>query len=132
MYGDEYDLFLGSGLREHENLISIDIDPLSVRTVKIQITRVTERQHWISTHLPSLAAGVVAATNESEENSYAIVPESLPEIDDLDAWGREDIRNIARKWPSNLKAAYDLALLEYAHVTEPLPLPCVSISNEQI
>ncbi|KAH6711794.1 hypothetical protein BKA61DRAFT_658339 [Leptodontidium sp. MPI-SDFR-AT-0119] len=113
MHGKEYYLFLGCGLRENLSEISIDIDPSNVCRVKIQRTTSTLWQHTISTHDSNLTTGMVALTETSRQASYAIVPDSLPDIDSLDAWGRQDIGELARKWPSSLAAAYDLALLEY-------------------
>ena len=130
MHGEERHLFLGAGLREYGDKISIDIDYSKVLCVKIQTTTTTEKQHWISTQPPCLTASVAAPRGDAEQTSYAIVPDCLPEIDDLDDWGRQDIRDLARKWPSNLEVLYDLALLEYLDVTP--RLPCVSISNERI
>jgi hypothetical protein len=129
MHGEGRFLFLGAGLREYGNKISIDIDASSVRLVKIQTTTTTQKQHWISTQLPCLTASMVTPRDAAEENSYAIVPDCLPKID-FDGWGRQDIRDLALKWPSNLEALCDLALLEYVEVTP--RLPCVSISNERI
>jgi hypothetical protein len=130
MHGEVRFLFLGAGLREYGNKISIDIDYSSVLPVKIQTTTTTEKQHWISTHPPCLTTSMVAPIDGARQTSYAIAPDCLPEIDALDRWGRQDIRDLARKWPSNLEVLYDLALLEYLKVTP--PLPCVSISNERI
>lgn len=130
MHGQEHDLFLGCGLREYSSFISIDIDPSSVRLVKTQKTTSMLWQHTISTHDSNLTTGVVALMETSQQESYAIVPQSLPDLDDLDAWGRQDIREHARKWPSSLEAAYDLALLEYLEFCKVTPqLPCVSIHN---
>jgi hypothetical protein len=121
MHGHKRDLLLGSGLREHSNIICIDFDSSNVRLVSTQSTRVTLRQDWISTHDLKINTGAGAPRDNFIDESYAIV--TLPEIADLDNWGRQDIRELAEKWPLNLEAAYDLALLKYSEVNP--PLPCV-------
>jgi hypothetical protein len=132
MHGQKHNLFLGCGLRQNMNLISIDIDPSSFLLVETQRTISMLWQHTISTHDSNLTTGVAALMGAFQQESYAIVPESLPDLDDLDAWGRQDIRELARKWPSNLEAAYDLAFLEYLEFCKVTPqLPCVSIPNER-
>jgi hypothetical protein len=124
---EQDDLFLGCGIRENENLISIDIDPSSVLPVKIQSTTSVLLLHTMSTQDLNPIASVLALKEMSLETSYAIVPGSLPTLSNLDDWGRQDIREVARKWPFNLEASYDLAFLEYCEVTP--KLPCVSIRN---
>jgi len=111
MVGPVRDLKLGYGVRENSSEISINIDTSSTLAVKIRrVTLVS--WHTISTHDLKLFIGVVDQET-SQQASYAIVPGSLPHTDKLDAWGRQDIPDVARKWPDDLAAAYDLAFLEY-------------------
>jgi hypothetical protein len=132
-HGQEHDFLLGCGLRENSSEISIDIDTSSIRPVKTQRIAPMLWQHTISTHDSNLTASM-AALETSHQALYAFVPDSLPHIDDLDAWGREDILELARKWPDNLAAAYDRAFLEYLKHYKLLrpkgPQPhCVRICN---
>jgi len=99
MHGQKHNLFLGCGLRQNMNLISIDIDPSSFLLVETQRTISMLWQHTISTHDSNLTTGVAALMGAFQQESYAIVPESLPDLDDLDAWGRQDIRSLHENGP---------------------------------
>jgi hypothetical protein len=62
--------------------------------------------------------------------SYAISPNHLPKVPDLDKWGRRDIVDQAERWPTNLEAAYDKFFLRYCQVTP--QLTCVRVQKKTI
>ena len=57
---------------------------------------------------------------------YAIVPESMPTIAELDHWGRQDMLRRAETFPDNLGCALDAFLVKYCGSVP--QLPCVSLS----
>jgi hypothetical protein len=123
-------LTLGNGLRPRENFISIDIDPRNVFHVRIQPTNPITKESCISEQSSELTVGTETLMGALIEKPYAIVPNSLPAISDLDAWGRQDIVQQASKWPDNLEAAYDLFFQTYCRTTP--SLPCVSGDDKVI
>jgi hypothetical protein len=125
MDGNDRSFHLGHGLQYHGNLIHVDIDPSTVLPVIIQNTTTEFRYSWISTENTKDKSGVAVLMHHFMTKAYAIVPEHLPKIPDLDKWGRLDIEDQAARWPDNLEAAYDLFFLRYCEVTPPQQ-PCVS------
>jgi hypothetical protein len=96
----------------------------------IQDTRPKSRWPWISTENSSDITGVAALMDQFVAKSYAIIPDHLPKISDLDIWGRRDIVDQAERWPTDLEAAYDKFFLRYCQVTP--QLPCVRAQKKTI
>jgi hypothetical protein len=129
MHGVKRRFPLGNGLQSHDSYISVDIDSSSVLFVMIQDTRPNSRWHWNSTEDSSDITGAAAPLDRFMAKSYAISPNHLPQISDLDKWGRRDIMGQAEKWPNDLEATYDKFFLRYCQVTP--QLPCVRIQRRQ-
>ena len=95
MCGPKRDFPLGGGLRFfhhcHAKFITVGIDPSSVFLVSVQDTKPESRETWISTENRNDTSGAEALMDRFLAKSYAIVPEHLPKISDLDKWGRRDI-----------------------------------------
>jgi hypothetical protein len=111
MHGEVNNLSLGIGVREYGSEISIDSDDDNTISVKTQRTSPL-RHHTLSTHASDPATDTLGLAM-SQQEPYAIVESTLPSIEIMDRWGRQDILELVRKWPDNLAANYDRVFLLY-------------------